>query len=639
MERQKTFNSLRHFIERCRNQEIIISVHNREEFEWPLDACLDYLNGALCKEPHIGHIMAYFVGYNNGDSKLRGNVFSSDIEGSRVQISDTPNIDLQKENSKNIIEFDLNNRGFIKDGRHKTQLFIWLCYGCPLIFDNNKRPIRFYQTFDLRNSNDGLLVRRSKIEVSSRNSNWYINKDKSKLSILYSSYDKLIYPEINPNLFNMILKCLDDYNISVENLGTALFAEIVNSSVKSLLYDTGDISSKVIIQEDNITGCNDAEISSYIRNMQKGKTWTEFEILKNHGECTLGFTGFKKDVKDEAENFVGLEFQDRNTAKFQLDVFRFLYSMVYKKGITDTSIVRECDMDHENIRFLIGNFKDISKFARIIFSRIKRISPSFTNRTYMRAFALPFSLMFHLSNNTDMFIKGDWVVNSNLRYMAKLIIKLSFKLFPQKGDRNEIGKHLFSILSTKFNNPPILNRMNSSFDQQEYYLINNAIEILASEYQDFNWRRITYPDIISNLTHFQWFMYGKSGYPYDQDHSLSEKESTIYYQIHQNEEEKKEYNNFWKESIYNMKPLHYNPNRSSNEKGDKNQYEYYIEMGNEHLAQISGIDTEAIKAGLSPLERMKANKQLFDMMIIERFKMFGFNDVEIDLRYPVFSED
>lgn len=626
--------TLRKYVQHCIEGNIIYSIHQREDYSWDLDQCLDYLNNLL--EKRVSHIIAFCKYYNVGH--LRGHKFSIGHDN----LTDSP-IEIYKENLKDVETFP-QETVFSFDGRHKTQLLVWAICGSRVKFAKDKSPIRFYLQYKINSEGGNLKYSGIKIIAHKNSESWFLEKGNTELNILFKSVDGLLYPNIRDDLSTNLINMIESNNIKIPNitqetLANFLFAKIHSLNSNCLIYTSADISNIIAFQERNVINQSDAEISKGIRDAQKGTNWSPLEVFKNHGENILNVRGFKRSLKEQTQKFIDIGIQSKNTESFQQDVVIHSYIILNKSGIADKKIEEKCDKNSEKINDVIRKFEDVASFNLKIYEKLKRIFPSrLIDTTHMRPFSFVFSLIYHSANKNDILNAGDWIVNTSTRYFLKLLIKLSFKLIPNQGDK----AYILSKIADQINSCVIkINDKTPPFNEEQYLETEDILlKFCHSKVRDFDFKRISHRDIIghsSNKELFYHIIYGTKSEDIDFDHSLSVDESNKFYSNYNTPSQMAEvelYNKFYRDSIYNIKYLHKHENRSSVVKGNKTQKKFYIEEQREQIAREQHIDLDSIILDMTPYERMKANKIILDAEIFRKFSAYGFTPDDFNLDLP-----
>lgn len=631
--------SFRKYIQHCIDGKIIYSIHQREDYCWDEEQCLDYLNNLL--HERVSHIIAFCQNYSG--ETLRGHQFSTDTK---------KEIDINKQNLNEAQPFD-KKKVFSFDGRHKSQLLIWVVEGCKVKFPKKDNAVRFYLQFKLDINDNGhintdlsyssrAIVTREVPREETSEIKWFCSGENNKeLNILFKNIDKLLYPRLNSDLMGRLKTQIKDNKIKIPNvptdtLATFLFSALTNLFNFCLIYSNNEsyVSNIISFQERDVTGLTDAEISRGIRDSQKGETWSALEVFKNHGENILGFTGFKKLLKDQTQKIIKSGFVKQSNDKFfQRDVVIQSYTIRNKSGLTEGVMEKECDQSSSKIYNVIHDFKDITYFTSKIYKKLSNILPnSLIEKSYMRIFSIVFSMMYHAPNKDVIKEVGDWHINDNTKYYLKLLMKLSFKFYPQTGDKGAASKNIEKVINTFISsNPP-------PYNEDQYNETENKInEYCRGHVENFDFKTINQQDINSDL--FYHIVYGRKPNGADLDHSLSKNESKKYYEEYPNSREMAVYEAYYMDSIYNIKYLHSHENRSPIVKGKKTQKEFYIDEGRQALAEDQHIDIQAIADNLSPYQRMRKNKIKLDPVIKQKFSVYGFREDEFKLDLPRACDD
>lgn len=638
---------LREYVEWCNDGKILISVHNRPTFAWSSKIADKYINTACKVDSDITHPLAWYKNYDK--DKIKANrfrigykydEFEQLVKNEQFPDGESIIINLEDAGLNDLVEFNSNEKYFMKDGRHKTQIYILLCYGYYFKFLKNDTPIRYYQKYNINKNGEELILERSSIVTKSNKQVCYLNSKKDELYILFKCLDDIIYPTIKRSdldiLSGDIENFLTHHNIKIPNLASKLYADIMDMKYSHLIYTgVGNIKNKISFHEINAAGKTDGQLASAIRHMQIGEKFSPLEVFKNYGENALGIDNFKDKVKKAGDHFVEKGFGERNVQNLQKDIVIFFYSILSNKNLGEMKIEEYCDDENEHLEEVAKNWDDILEFVIKVYEKLESVSPAFINNTYRGTFSILLSLIKKLGRTSYINAATDWNYNSNAKFLVKLFIWFVFKLYPSRVDKNAIGGKLIPQGKHIINDIPT----NEIFDNQKFNNIIRFIDEFAKTKippeSKYTFKKININDMKSNFRMFASLMYGKDlkqkengKLVHDEDHDLCQKEARDLYP--RETTEAYEYFEFWEESIYNKKPLEYQPNRGA--KGDKTQKEWYSDKP--LAARDNGIDLDAINEDKSPLERMKANKIIMDKLIIDKLSPYGFTIDDFDFTFP-----
>jgi hypothetical protein len=266
MERTYSPNTLRNFIQNCIDKQIVITSHNRA-WGWEEENCIRYMNNAFRDKPRLGHTLSVYLNYS-AKKTIDVNFYT------HAEEVDVSKLEEETESSETISSEDII---IMKDGRHKTQLYIWLCTGSKLDFGDGvfKRYYRGYNISRSENSRlegidrDGL----NPIYLLDNDEEIFIDLENDKIYVLYKIIDDIIFNNKNYQQSKSVIESIMNPSKQDERIICQTIAGLIIDEKSNVLYDRFN-PDQIAFQREDVSGMSDHEISIGIRDIQRGKMWT-----------------------------------------------------------------------------------------------------------------------------------------------------------------------------------------------------------------------------------------------------------------------------------------------------------------------------------------------------------------------------
>lgn len=625
--------SMRDYIDLCIRKEVIVSGHNRT-FGWKEDNVISYINNVFKKIPHVGHTLSIFKNYHG--SSLRGFYFDSDVSTTTMG-SDLKNKDITP------LE-DFKGKYIMKDGRHKTQAFIWLITGKKFTFGNDiSKAKRFYVKFKMETIGNEINLHLGDIDrifLSENDKDIFIEKEvdgTEYMNILFKICDQIWF-NTEDNI-EEIKQQVEEYKIA--HLADRIYTTLMrNKNHFKILYDHfPGISSYISFQIDDISDIHDEyTLAEIIRAIQLGAPWDDLDIFETWAEYNIGDQEFRRNSLTLQQKFKDKKLL--SGAGSDANHIMYLYTMVtgerLKKADLGLSIhhIRKNPEMVSNLKYIVENFNDTAMFLQRMFDCIETLNNEMIVRQYIPYFHFVSPWLFNIKKELVHAPMGsiNWSINKDLKYIIKLLYKSLFKFVgPGNKEKSHMAKHLwdqiipgiFSILKNK-----------ETFGQIEYTIIEKLIHHKTKE----SFGPITAIDLTDNYKLLWPILYSRypkrQGYikefGIDTDHDLSNCESETW---QWNDPAKKAlYDTYYKNSYVNLMPLEAGENRK--DKNAKSQHQWYITEQRESLGIARHLDLDRIKNNCDPYDRLYKNKEIKDDIIKEYFYQFYFTQDDFDLKLP-----